>query len=314
MTSTTPAAPGAAGGGGGGAAARTGQIHDTGYQPYVGDRTRYGGRFLVIARNVFSVSMRSRGVKVTLVLALLITVGAMVAMSLLGNTVATNARSRGAPIPKVDQVILLAVDPWLMLCGFLLGMLVACATIANDLKMGAFQFYFARPIRPRDYVIGKLAGLFLLVGIPLFGGPVVLALVRLLMTDGITDLTNHLSVIPRAIALGAFGTAAFVLPSAGIGALMQSRVPAQAMYAIYFFLVGFVANLIGYGLKIKWIRLVSATQDVAVVGRALFGLDPDPRDPPAWAAAATVAGLCALGYFAIHWRVRNAETAGLGNG
>jgi hypothetical protein len=67
-------------------------------------------------------------------------------------------------------------------------------------------------------------------------------------------------------------------------------------------------------LDFPWVRLVATNADLATVGRALFGIAPEPHDPPAWAAAAAVAVIGAVCAYLVMYRVRRAETAGLGGG
>lgn len=293
---------------------KAGTIHDVGYQPYTGTRQPPSRRFLVIARNVIAVAWQQKwGVKLPVIGAIMVVIGAAVFMQVVGNRAAEGLRARGAPIPNAAAAIFFAL-PFLRFFAFIMAVTVACATIANDLKMGAFQFYFARPIRPRDYVGGKLLGLFCLIGLPLFACPVIMSIIRLLMVDDFGKAMGMIDIVPRAMALGLVGTAAFVLPAAGIGALMQSRVPAQALYAIYYLVLEFMVLGAVHALKMPLLGLLSTTSNLNNVGRALFGLDPAPHSAPAWLAALAVAAIGALGYWIIQHRVAKAETAGLGGG
>ena len=141
-------------------------------------------------------------------------------MYVLRSALFETVRARGADIPRAEQIIF-AADQFYELAAFILAVVWGCAAVANDLRLGAFQFYFARALRPRDYVAGKLLGLALLIGIPMFAGPVALSFIRLFLADGVAQAVHLASVVPRAIGLGVAGTAAYVLPVAGIGALAR---------------------------------------------------------------------------------------------
>jgi hypothetical protein len=289
------------------------EIHDLGYAPYTGPRLPVGRRFLAIAGNVFSVSQKSRWVKFPFLVAIGTTLVAAVIMWVLRLKLADEVRVRGGDfIPKAEDIVFHAVT-FYEASAFLLATVVACAAIADDLRLGAFQFYFSRPIRPRDYVAGKLLGLSMVVGFAMFAGPVLLAIVRLILADSLAQAWQLIAIIPRALALGVIGTLAFVLPAAGLGALIQKRQPAQALFAVYVVLISAAAYGMSVPLGFPALRLVSVIQDVTLVGKAIFGLPIDRHwDPSPTAAAAALAVLCGAGLFLVIWRVRGAETAGLG--
>lgn len=290
------------------------EIHDLGYATYTGPRTPPSRRFLVIARNVFSVAWRSRwGVKMPVIMAIGITLVAAVVMYFLRLQLAETVRSRGAPIPKAEAIVFMA-GAFYELVAFFLAAVVACAAVANDLRMGAFQFYFARALRPRDYVAGKLIGLALVIGIPMLLGPLVLALLRLVYADSLEQAAALTPVVPRALLLGLLGTAAYVLPAAGIGAWAKKRQAAQALFAVYYMLIAPVVFVLGEELDLPWLRLLSFPNDLTVLGGWIFAVAHSPEDPPVWASAISLAIFCGLGFLAVWIRVRTAETAGLGSG
>jgi hypothetical protein len=286
------------------AAEQTGTIHDIGYQPYKGGRTPPGRRFLVIARNVITVAWRQKGPKAGLYGALMVAVTGVVMMA--------NLTRRGVPSPVMFDLVISQMVTGFQFCGFLLGLTVGCATIANDLKMGAFQFYFARPVRAVDYIRGKLLGLGLLLAVPLLAGPLVLALTRLTFAERLSDVPAMLPLVPRAILIGLVGTWGYMLPSAGIGALLERRVPAQALYVIYVWVIGSFAMLLAKVLHAPNIQVISAQRDVTVIAQHILHVYGDSDDPSWKAAAFGLAVTGALSYLAIRWRVRRAETEGLG--
>jgi hypothetical protein len=287
------------------------EIHDLGYAPYRGPRTPPARRFAVIARNVVAVAWRSRwGVKLPVILAAGTTFAAAVVMYVLRLQLAETVRARGAPIPKAEAIVFMA-GAFYEFSAFLLGAVVGCAAIANDLRMGAFQFYFARALRPRDYVAGKLVGLALVVGIPMLLGPLVLAIMRLVYADSLEQALALAPVVPRALLHGLLGTLAYTLPAAAAGALAQKRQLAQALYAVYFMLIVPAAFGLSEGLELPIIRAISLPNDLSVLGEWIFGLPHNPDDPPVWASALSLAIFSTLSFAAVWTRVRRAETAGL---
>jgi hypothetical protein len=292
----------------------TSQIHDLGYEAYRGPRMPPSRRFLVIARNVFAVAWQSRwGVKVPLIYAVAVTLAASVVMYVVRDRLFEMVRERGAPIPRAEQIIFFAWT-FLRLAGYILAAIVACAAVANDLRMGAFQFYFSRPLRPRDYVLGKLLGVTLVVGVPMFCGPVLLGLVRLLFADSLGQATQLLPILPRAGLLGILGTAALSLPAMALGAVLAKRQPAQALFVVYFVVLSTAAIAMAEFLHVPELSLLSIGADVEIIGRALFGVARETWQPDPWLAGGTLAVICGSSLAAIWWRVARAETASLGGG
>jgi ABC-2 type transport system permease protein len=287
-------------------------IHDLGYQRYQGTRLAQARRFLVIARQVVRSAWRQRwGVKLPVVLAAMTVMGSAVFMFAMRHKFAEMVRSRGVPLPLPDQIIVMS-GSFFEILAFVLAITVGCGTIADDLRAGAFHFYFARPLRPRDYVAGKLLGLCAVVAIPMLGGPFLLALIRLALADSSAELLRALPVVPRAIAYGAVGTLLYALPAAGLGALVGRRMPAQAAYAAYYIVVGGIVAGLAHALHAPALRAFALGADLEAVGRALFAVDAQPNTPPVLVAAAATAAFTLLGALAVWQRVRHAEAAGPG--
>jgi hypothetical protein len=197
---------------------------------------------------------------------------------------------------------------------FVLTTTVACRAIADDLRMGSFQFYFSRPLRVSDYVVGKLAGVLVIIGIPMLGGPMLLALMRLLFAKSAADAWAHADVLPRALAVGVVGTLSYAIVGLALGALVRRRVWAQAGFAIYYLVLGNLIELAAQETGERWLALASIDANLTSMGVALLGAPNPPGAllPPAWAAATFTAALVGLGLWVIGWRIRHAETAALG--
>jgi hypothetical protein len=297
-----------------------GAIYTLGYERYQGPRRDRGTRFWIIARNVLRQAWKSTwGVKAPLVIAAMVVVGASVAMWVLRHEIVDMARQAAAeggvpiPIPGVEAALYMSVNGFAFLA-FVLTTTVGCRAIADDLRMGSFQFYFSRPLRVSDYVLGKLAGVLFVVGLPMFGGPVILALVRLLFARGAADAWAHADVVPRAMAVGVVGTLSYAILGLALGALIQRRIWAQAGFAIYYLVLANTIELAAFRTGEPWLALGSIDSNLTSLGVALFEAPTPPQTvlPPAWAAAVFTASLVGLGLWAIAWRIRHAETAALG--
>jgi ABC-2 type transport system permease protein len=286
-------------------------IHDLGYEPYRGPKTPHRGRFWIIARNVFAVAWRSKwGVR----LPLFATVGTVIAASVILYVIRYNlTKLVGGRMDGMfnGQMVLFGALRFFELSAFVLATVVATGAIANDLRMGSFQFYFSRPIRRMDYMFGKLFGLVLLVGIPLFIGPVIVSLMIVLMAW--SDAGKVIHLVPATMGYGLYATLAYVIPAAGLGALVQKRGPAQALYAIYYLLLSTAAVGLSFPLRFPWLRLLSINHDLDTFGRWLYALPSQmPNEPHVSAALVSLGAFVAAGLALVWWRVARAETAGLG--
>lgn len=295
-------------------------IYGLGYERYQGPRRDPATRFWIIARALVRQAWKSTwGVKLPLVLAAMVVVGASVAMWVLRHEVVEMVRqtagARGVPIPVpgVEAALYMSVSVFAFLA-FVLTTVVGCRAIADDLRLGSFQFYFSRPLRVFDYVSGKLAGVVIVVGLPMLAGPVLLALVRLLLARGPADAWAHVDVVPRAVAVGLVGTLSYAVVGLAIGALARRATWAQAGFAIYYVVIANLIEAAAHGTGQPWLALLSIDANLTSVGVALFDspLPPETTLPPALAAAAATTALVVLGFWIIAWRVRSAETAALG--
>ncbi|WP_428262624.1 ABC transporter permease [Haliangium sp.] len=306
-----PATPGPAG---------TGAIYDLGYERYQGERRVRGARAGIIARAVVRQAWKSRwGVKLPLILAVVVTVGAAVMMWVLRHDVVEMARGvaaeRGArlPVPRAEAAMHSAVGGYAFLA-FLLGTVVGCRQIADDLRLGSFQFYFARPLGAADYVAGKLLGVAFVVGLPMLAGPLILSLVRLLIAHDAADAFAHADVVARALAVGLIGTVSYTVVGLAAGALARRRSLAQAGFAVYYLVVANMIELAARQTGRSWLALGSIEANLTSVGAALFDAPAPGRavlPHPALAAVATAA-LVGVGFALVVWRVRRAETSVLG--
>jgi hypothetical protein len=297
-----------------------GAIYTLGYERYQGPRRELGTRFWIIARNVIRQAWKSKwGVKLPLGVAAMVVVGGAVAMWFLRHEVLDMARAVAnegqlpIELPGPEMALYVAVSGFAFLA-FVLTTSVACRAIADDLRMGSFQFYFSRPLRVSDYVAGKLAGVLAIVGLPMLGGPVLLALVRLLLSRDAADAWDNIDVLPRAMAVGVVGTLSYAIVGLALGALVVRRVWAQAGFAIYYLVLGNLIEVTAMQTGQPWLALASIDANLTSLGVALLDAPAPPGSllPPAWAAGVFTAGLVGLGAWVIGWRLRHAETAALG--
>jgi hypothetical protein len=218
----------------------------------------------------------------------------------------------GAVIKFSDGLLPLSTI-WYCKIGFIVSLTISATLVAGDLQSGAFTFYFARSVRPYDYVLGKLAGLGALLGLIMLAGPLVLAGLRLGLSDDLDQLISLLPIVYKELAVGLLGTLIYAAIPLGFSALVGNRRHAMALWAAYYLLIGWLG--LGMGALITpalaALDLPTALHTVSLhlfearlIGRGL--------EPPTSAALISIFGHAAIAIGLVVWRVRNAQQTGVG--
>jgi hypothetical protein len=292
-----------------------GQIHDIGYKRYVGSRRSVGTRWTVIMRHQIATGWKTWWrFKVWLVLAVLATGIPAALLYVFSNSVLRMFKGFGAnSAPFIDTILPLSLV-WYCKIGFLASLFLAVPTVAGDIQSGAFTFYFARSLRPRDYVIGKLAGLGALVSLIMLVGPVLLAGARLGLSDNLDQLIALLPTLPKALAIGALGTLIYTAVPLGFSAVLSNRGYAIALWVAYYVVFSNMVVLLSLVTSptLAALDLPSALQAVAL---HLFDLQNGGRrsmEIPATVALASILGHASIAIGLVFWRVRSAQRTGVG--
>jgi hypothetical protein len=293
------------------------QVHDLELGRYDGPRRPQRERYRVIARHTLTAAWRAKwalrgpllGAGATLLIA-----GAI--MIVFGKLQSHMHGGPMAGLVRADVAVYRSFEYFAM-WGHLMAVTLGCTAIADDLKRGAFHFYFARPIRAGDYLRGKLLGVGILVGLPMLLAPLVLTVVRVCLAADASEALALVPMVGKGLLVGLYGTVAIVLPAVATGALLRSRVPAQAAYLTYYLLVATIAETAAHRLEIPALAVLSPRADLAAVTAWLF--DQPVRavsffttDVPVGVALAGLAVMVFGGVAICLWRVRSIERAGIG--
>lgn len=227
-----------------------GTIHDLGYKRYAGARQAMSTRWAVIARNQVASGWKTWWrFKSALGFAVIVTFVFGGIMFMLQDTAARGVRLPSGLTASLTDSALPRSIVWYTRAAFLLSLTISSSVIARDIQSGAFTFYFARSVRPRDYVLGKLAGMFAVNAVILLAGPLVLALSRLGLAESTDHMIELLPFIPKAIALGLLGTLVFAAVPLAFSALIGNPRHAMALWAAYYLVVGGMAYLLSRVMK-----------------------------------------------------------------
>lgn len=292
----------------------TGQIHDLGYKRYVGTRRSIGTRWTVIMRHQIATAWKGWWrFKPWLIAGLVATAVSGGVLYFLSGRMIRMASGIGGQAIKLADWILPFSMTWYCPIGFIVSLTVCSTMVAGDVQSGAFTFYFARSARPRDYVIGKLVGVGVLLSLIMLGGPLALAGVRLGLSDDLDQLISFLPVVYKALAIGALGTLVYAVVPLGFSAVITNRRYAMALWAAYYIVVGSMAQGIA-SLTTPAIAALDVGAALKAISLSLFEVQRSGRNLaiPTSVALISIFGHVAVAIGLMFWRVRNAQETGVG--
>lgn len=290
-------------------------IFDLGYKRYVGTRRPQSSRWRVIVLNLLATSWRGWWrMKIWIIGAILTTVGIGVPMYISRDRIFEQMVSRGTAINWADALVPMAFQ-FFQWFAFVLGATIAATQVARDTRAGAFEFYFSRPVRPIDYVLGKLAGTTLIMAMAVAAGPILLALFRVGLSHDFDEVIASLDVVPRAGLVGILAALAYASVALAMSTLSSRSRITVAVWVVFYFMIGGIFEGIAYGTGIGDLAVLNMPK--AVVGLAYGVFDVTIRFQPLPSPEASAAALIAYsvaGIWFLHHRVARAQRAGLGGG
>jgi ABC-type transport system involved in multi-copper enzyme maturation permease subunit len=295
--------------------APVGTIHDLGYKRYVGTRGSAGTRWLVVMRNQVATSWKTWWrFKAALGLAVIATFVAGGVMFILKDRTVQGMGMIGGIATRMADAALPKSIEWFTRIAFLVSLTIGARVVAGDMQSGAFTFYFSRSLRPRDYVLGKLAGMVIVMSLIMLAGPLLLAIAHLGLSETTDELVASLPVLPKTVAIGALGTLAFAAVPLGFSALIPNVRHAMALWAAYYLVFGLMMSMIGR-YSTGWVGALDLATALESFTYDLFQLElfrgRSAHVPPA-AALISLLGHAALAVTLLGFKVRRAHTAGVG--
>ncbi len=292
----------------------TGEIYDLGYKRYAGARRSAGTRWRVVMRHQLSSAWKTWWrFKSSLGLAVIVTFIAGGFLYLASNQIVRSIGSGGMAVSFAEGVIPLALT-WYHRAAFLASLMIGATVVASDMQSGAFTFYFARSVRPVDYVLGRLAGLSILFALLTLAGPMLLAGLRLGLSESTDQLLATLPVLGKVIALGLLSTLVYAAVPLGFSALVPNRRYALAIWAAYYLIAGSMALALGFvsNSSIAALDLPTALERVTFHLFDVTFLRGKHAEISLAAAVISLATHVVLAIAVVAWRVRHAQRSGVG--
>jgi ABC-2 type transport system permease protein len=214
-----------------------GAIHDLGYQRYTGDR--YGRPVIVRALAVYSLRSAfglGRGARAKIIP---ISVFALMCLPALINAVLVARGGSRAfpydvysyPVRVVGMIIFLAAQ--------------APELVSRDLRHRVLPLYFARPLRPADYPLAKLAAL-ITASLILLDVPVLLLYVSTIVgVHGPGAVWHQTVLLLPGLAVGLLWSVVLATLALAIASFSGRRAIATGAVAGFFFLTWVLSQVLG---------------------------------------------------------------------
>jgi hypothetical protein len=295
-------------------------IHDLGYKRYLGSRRPQSTRWRVLVKNTLSTSWRGWWrMKAWVIGCAITTFGFGVPIFIAHDKVFEELMKSGLATRWADELLLTSfrVFGWL---AFILCATTSAGAVARDLRAGAFEFYFSRPVRTVDYALGKVVGSVLVAGTALLAGPLLLGLFRVGLSRSLDDVPHGLSLVPRIALVGVVGAIAYGSLALAFSSLSTRPRITVAMWCGFYILFGVVIEGIALALRMPDLAALSLPRAMFGFGAGLFEAGPSilpgfHDNPPGLVpSCAALAGYALLGLVVLQIRVKLAERAGLGGG
>lgn len=296
-------------------------IADRGYQPYEGKRLPTRRNHWVITLMEMRRIWASALVKIVVILAILWGGLQVLILTGYGYLVVTQAQSmgEGQDPEQIAQALARELSPEEVLDDIngqlifviLISLAWGAGAIATDVRSRALQFYFAKPITERIYLLGKMTPIAMYCfALSVFPG-ILDALVEGFLLRGQGLMASRFALVLPALLYGAIVACFIAIVSVGISSLAKNRLLTLAYWAALLFVplaVAWVVDLATHG-TFQWLYIASPISMLHELGRFIFRLESE--GPAQWYHAILVLGsLCAASIWLAYQRLSRTEVIG----
>lgn len=295
-------------------------ISDRGYQPYEGPRLPSKRNNWVITSLELRRIWASLLVKIVLIIAGIWAILRVAWVAGVGYFNVTLTERAGAEAAEELQrrlatelssdLVLAGIDGQLIFV-ILLTLAWGSGAIATDVRDRALQFYFAKPVTERSYLLGKITPLvvycFFICVVP--GALIAVVEGSLLHGQGLAASRSAL-VLP-SILYSLVLALLLSIGSVGVSSLSRNRLLTLAYWAGILFVPLAVAGIVDLATQgeFLWLYIVSPLTMARLLGRAIFRISVD--GPIQWYhAVVTIAAVCGASIWVAWQRLSKTEVVG----
>jgi hypothetical protein len=178
--------------------------------------------------------------------------------------------------------------------------------VAEDYTHRAYQFYFAKPVTPLQYLVGRAGALAIFLFALVFG-PTLLLTIVLAGTGPEERLWPQLGLILPAFLDAAIIAVSCALLSVAASSISKSRALTIMAWGAILFVPTVLALLVEGITESEWVWLISPPGLLWIVGDALYKVHQDWEHLSWYHAAPVLALLTGGGTYLAFIRIRKAE-------
>jgi ABC-type transport system involved in multi-copper enzyme maturation permease subunit len=190
---------------------------------------------------------------------------------------------------------------WLLMLVF-----AGSGLVADDLKHNSLQIYFSRPLRKKDYILGKMAVVFFFIlAVTLVPGLLVY-IFKLIFAGSFKFFLEYPWLLLSIVGFSAFLAVFFAFYT-----LLLSGLSKNSRYVMILVFMVYLFSHILYGIlqsifKTPYMALFSIRENIDQVGALVFAQKPAHPVPVLWSCL-VLAGICGLSVIVLHRRIRGVE-------
>lgn len=178
--------------------------------------------------------------------------------------------------------------------------------IADDLKNNALQLYFARPLRKKDYLIGKIAVLSFFIGLLTLLPGMTILIFKLIFSGSFKFLAEY-----PWLPLSIFVESLFLIVFFSIYTLFLSATSRNSRYVMTLIVVGYYFTDVLFGIlfaifRKPYLGLVSLKRNLDQIASVIFLQNPAYKFPPIFSFA-VLGVFLAIGFIILVRRIRSVE-------
>jgi ABC-2 type transport system permease protein len=281
-------------------------VREQTYRAYDGSLTSPRWRFLVVPRFAYQDVFQSRWFLATFVIAFVWPAVSVLLIYLQHNLEALKILNlRLQDLMPIDGTFFLQFFRVQGFFGFVLAFLVGPALIAPDLTHNGLALYLSRPFRRREYLLGKLAVLAIVLSL-ISWVPALLLFAFEAVLAGSSWLAANIWLVGAILAAAWVGILFIGLVTLALSAWIRWEAMARAVLLGIFALSPAVAGAINEIFETSWGSILNPGLMLVNIWQGLFRV-PQSTAVPLWAAWATILVWCAVSLLLLARKVRAYE-------
>ena len=244
-------------------------IHDHSYRHWEGELRSHAFRWWVITREGLRIILRRK--------LFLIFILAPAAISYLVHGViiyVVTAYKGTIPIGSlnIDAKFFFNFFNWQTFYVAMICVFGGSGLIANDLKNNALQLYFSKSLTRRDYLVGKVAVIMVLMGFVTLVPGTLLFIENAVLSEDLTFLKEEFWIFGSIVIyylILALTTGFLIL---GLSSATKNNRYAAISFAAILIGTPIFSQVLSEGFELKWAVFTSYWSNMEILGRQVFGL------------------------------------------